>query len=110
MCSWEPCCTFPSHSPRKPLKKGHLGWSAGCGWLATLARCQGGLDRRGSICAQDISSQITTLIPKHPWPHPLLMDAKARVNTTKETQCLLARTLHDNTLDPSTGCFMSHSH
>lgn len=97
----QPPVTAPESLPRKGVWDGLLG-PAGRPHEPTAKR---GLDRRGSICAQDIRSGLTTRIPEHPWLHPLLMDAKASVNTTKETRCLLARTLHNNTLDPSMGLF-----
>lgn len=99
------CCTAPVTAPESLPRKGVWDGLLGPAERPHEPTAKRGLGRRGSVCAQDIRSRLTTRIPEHPWLHPLLMDAKASVNTTKETQCLLARTLHNNTLDPSTGLF-----
>lgn len=74
------------------------------GWPHELT-AERGLGQRGSICAQEITPQLAALSPELAWPNPLLLDTKASRNTTKETQCLLARTLHSNAVDPSTTLF-----
>lgn len=63
--------------------------------MATLAHC------RGCLCAQQITSLLAAFRPELPWLNPLSLDAKASINTKKETQCLLAKTLHNNALDLS---------
>lgn len=95
------CCTIPCPIPRMPPKKGHPGWLSKTwpGWPHELT-------------AEVTGSMGQQLCPVNYFPAPSLQAgaplAKSSVDGcqgqrkhTKETQCLLAKTLHNNALDPS---------